>query len=109
MDLPLEARLYAAIALCLLISITAFMSSTLSGNFSFVDRQWSISPILYAFILSGSFQGIYNPRPLFMAVFIFCWGARLTFNFYRRGGYNEGEQGRISSFTHLLMFLHIKS
>ena len=92
MDLPLEPRLYAAIAICFLISSTAFISSTLTRNFSFVDREWSLSPILYAFILSGAFQGIYNPRAFFMAFFIGCWGARLTFNFWRRGGYNEGEQ-----------------
>lgn len=91
-EIPVEPRLWVAAALCILISITAFISSTLTGNFSFVDREWSISPILYAWILSGSLQGIFNPRATALAIFITFWGARLTFNFWRRGGYRKGEQ-----------------
>jgi steroid 5-alpha reductase family enzyme len=93
-NLPLEPRLYAAAALCIFISLTAFINSTQTKNYSFVDREWSISPIFYAWILSGCLEGglFSNSRALAMALFISLWGARLTFNFWRRGGYQAGEQ-----------------
>ncbi|KAJ3305007.1 hypothetical protein HDV03_002089 [Kappamyces sp. JEL0829] len=87
-ELPLEPRFWIALGLCLAISLLAFFSSTTSGNYSFVDREWSISPIAYAWILSSGS----NSRSIAMAVFITCWGCRLTFNFWRRGGYHKGEQ-----------------
>ncbi|KAI8926003.1 hypothetical protein BC831DRAFT_458671 [Entophlyctis helioformis] len=84
-----------AILLCTDFSLIAFVRSSLTGNCSFVDRFWSITPILYAWIFaifarvnSGSFDF----RCTVGAVLVTAWGVRLTWNFARKGGYRPGEE-----------------
>ena len=63
-----------------------FVVSQLTGNFSQVDKLWSILPagyVWYVAVKSG-----YEPRGVLMAVLATIWAARLTFNFARRGGYH---------------------
>ena len=70
-------------AFCLFASWT-------TETYSHVDRLWSITPAVYACmyaLLSG-----WDPRCTLMALLTVMWGWRLTFNFARKGGYNEGEQ-----------------
>lgn len=70
-------------AFCLFASWT-------TETYSHVDRLWSITPAVYACmyaLLSG-----WDPRCTLMALLTVMWGSRLTFNFARKGGYNEGEQ-----------------
>lgn len=61
-----------------------------------VDRQWSLTPFIYAWhfalhsnpaLLSGQFS---NPRTVLIAILATLWGLRLTFNFWRKGGYSGG-------------------
>jgi steroid 5-alpha reductase family enzyme len=77
-----------SITLCLSISTACLVVSILSQNYSQVDKIWSITPALYAWIpvlanpsLSSS------PRQLAMALVATVWSIRLTWNFNRRGGY----------------------
>lgn len=60
------------------------MVSLFSGNYSQVDKLWSIVPFVYAWILVV--PG--DTRTLLMAILATLWGLRLTFNFNRRGGYH---------------------
>lgn len=62
-------------------ALLTFFTSTLSKNYSQVDKLWSILPVLYAWI------PVSDSRTLLMACLATVWGVRLTFNFYRRGGY----------------------
>ncbi len=64
-----------------------------------VDKIWSLLPPFYLWLFT--FQGIYvykaplNPRIAIMAVIATVWGLRLTYNFYRKGGYSwSGEDYR---------------
>lgn len=88
-DLPLETEFWACITICVLLASTAFITSTRDGNCSFVDRIWSISPIFYAWILASR---AFTAKTLLMSFWVTAWGLRLTFNFYRRGGYEKGAE-----------------
>mmetsp|Transcript_65695 Transcript_65695/g.77231 ORF Transcript_65695/g.77231 Transcript_65695/m.77231 type:complete len:332 (+) Transcript_65695:189-1184(+) len=71
-----------ALLTCLGITIMVFIVSTLTRNYSQVDKLWSITPILY------TWMAVVDARTLLMAVLVTVWGIRLTFNFHRRGGYS---------------------
>jgi steroid 5-alpha reductase family enzyme len=91
---------------CLFIAFGAYTLSKITKNDSWIDRGWSVFPVIYAWIyvvipsstdsnVSGSFASISQstgaiaPRFLF-ALCVTLWGSRMTFNFYRRGGYFSG-------------------
>ena len=71
-----------------------FIVSSLSRNYSQVDKLWSTIPILYAWVVAV--KSGYEPRVVLMACLVSVWGIRLTYNFARRGGYSwrfwEGEE-----------------
>ena len=74
-------------------SVFALLASILTHDYSWVDRSWSIVPIVYAVELAGSAR-LRDPRLDVMAIVIAIWGARLTFNFARKGGYSGVEDYR---------------
>jgi steroid 5-alpha reductase family enzyme len=63
--------------------------SLVTGDHSWVDRIWSIIPVVYLWIFAGS-TGLADARLDVMAVLVTLWGARLTYNFARKGGYARG-------------------
>ncbi|ORY52476.1 Cullin-domain-containing protein, partial [Rhizoclosmatium globosum] len=68
-----------------------FVVQTATDNYSYVDRLWSITPVIFAlnYPLVAALRGYaVNARVLVMGILVFLWGARLTFNFWRKGGYN---------------------
>jgi len=77
--------------ICIWIMIMAigvtWLVSVVTTNYSQVDRAWSILPFVYAWVFAF-FRP--TPRLLLMAVLTTLWGVRLTFNFWRRGGYEWG-------------------
>mmetsp|Transcript_985 Transcript_985/g.2126 ORF Transcript_985/g.2126 Transcript_985/m.2126 type:complete len:359 (+) Transcript_985:59-1135(+) len=82
-------RHQAALLLCAASSSLTFIVSSLTGNYSQVDKLWSILPVLYAWIpvvVNGDGSD-FDERTLLMAVLASIWGIRLTYNFCRRGGY----------------------
>jgi steroid 5-alpha reductase family enzyme len=70
------------------VGAVAFLRSSQTNNYSFVDRSWSIVPAVYSWI----FSDVAKPRTLVMSSLITLWGIRLTLNFVRKGGYQPGEQ-----------------
>ena len=74
------------------LGITCFLTWFLSiptKDTSWVDRIWSIVPIVYAWVFAYG-AGFNDMRLNVMAGVITLWGARLTFNFARKGGYAPG-------------------
>lgn len=67
----------------------AWVLSLLTGEYSWVDRMWSIIPVVYLWIFAGA-TGFLNTRLTLMAVLVTLWGVRLTVNFARKGGYAPG-------------------
>lgn len=63
------------------VSFLTFVVSTITKNYSQVDKLWSIIPAVYAWM------AVTDSRTLLMAVVISVWAVRLTWNFNRRGGY----------------------
>ena len=89
-----QATLNKLLIVYLISALACFIVSTITKNYSQVDKLWSLIPIPYAWIVA--FDSNFEPRILLMAVLVTIWGARLTFNFARRGGYKvkfwEGEE-----------------
>lgn len=71
-----------------------FAVGELTKNNSQMDKLWSILPEVYVWIVA--IRGGMHPRLVVMAVLATLWGARLTFNFARKGAYRlrfwEGEE-----------------
>jgi steroid 5-alpha reductase family enzyme len=81
-------RLHVGVYLSLGIGAFAFARTTFTKNYSFVDRSWSIVPVVYSWIFTDFSQ----PRTILMSSLVTLWGMRLTWNFNRKGGYSAGEE-----------------
>ena len=63
-----------------------FVVGEISRNNSQMDKIWSLLPIAYTWIIAVN--GNLHPRLVAMACLATLWGARLTFNFARKGAYS---------------------
>lgn len=66
---------------CAVFTLLVFVVSERTKNYSQVDKLWSITPLVYTWIL------VTDARTILMASLVTLWGVRLTWNFNRRGGY----------------------
>jgi len=82
---PLTTALWVAGALALL----CWVLSLITKEYSWVDRLWSITPVLFAVHFAG-YAGFNDARLNLMAALALLWGVRLTYNFVRKGGYKPG-------------------
>ncbi|MGE3193798.1 MAG: DUF1295 domain-containing protein [Microbacteriaceae bacterium] len=83
------------IVILLAVAVCAFcwIASLISHDNSWVDRLWSIVPVAYVWVFAIA-AGLSDARLDAMAVLVTLWGARLTFNFARKGGYSGHEDYR---------------
>ncbi len=72
-------------AVMLTVAMLSFLISEITSNYSQVDKLWSLMPIAYSWITAASTS---SPRVLIMASLVTIWGLRLSYNFYRKGGYH---------------------
>lgn len=82
---PLIVCLWILAAAC----AATWVLSLITGEHSWVDRLWSIVPVVYVWVFAGA-AGLTDVRLDLLAVLVTLWGARLTFNFARKGGYAPG-------------------
>merc|ERR1712137_1149756 len=76
-------------------ALLAWVLSLITGNCSQVDRLWSIVPFVYCwhFCVHAYLQDSeWDVRLLVISGLTTCWGFRLTYNFYRKGGYNMKDE-----------------
>lgn len=73
------------IIIMLTAAMICFLAGELTRNYSQVDKLWSIMPVIYSIITLISFP---SPRLLIMCSLVTIWGFRLSFNLYRKDGYN---------------------
>ena len=74
------------VILYLFTALLCFLVSSFTGNYSQVDKLWSIMPVIYAWNIS--IESGFETRLVLMAVMVTLWGIRLTYNFNRRDGYS---------------------
>jgi len=67
------------------VAMCCFLVSAFTRNYSQVDKMWSLMPIVYSMITLASSP---SPRVWMMASLVTVWGLRLSYNFYRKGGYH---------------------
>ncbi len=66
-------------------ALFCFVTGELTGNNSQMDKLWSILPIVYTWVIA--INGGMSTRLVVMAVLVTLWGARLTYNFAKKGAY----------------------
>ncbi|MBW6502545.1 MAG: DUF1295 domain-containing protein [Bacteroidales bacterium] len=69
----------AAVLLC-------FFVGEITRNYSQTDKLWSLMPVIYGWMALAS--NPFSIRLWLMVLLVSLWGLRLSYNFYRKGGYN---------------------
>lgn len=95
--LSAEAFVFS-LAVMLFMGCFCFVASCVTNNDSWIDRFWSIIPVVYAWIFTyfkrydsvAASPLAWNSSCVVFSTLISLWGARLTYNFYRKGGYRCG-------------------
>ena len=85
--------LFIVILLAAAVCAFCWVASLITHDNSWVDRLWSIVPVAYVWVFAIA-AGLSDVRLDVMAGLVTLWGARLTFNFARKGGYNGHEDYR---------------
>jgi steroid 5-alpha reductase family enzyme len=100
--------LITTLVVCGVVAFFCWFLSILTKNYSWVDKIWSITPAVYAWLFLLKASAPAHPRLIVMTVLPSIWGARLTYNFYRKGGYTwHGEDYRwkeIQSRVHWILY-----
>ncbi|KHJ32119.1 putative duf1295 domain protein [Erysiphe necator] len=76
----------------LFVAFALYLVSEVNGNVSLIDQSWSILPSIYNihYVTYARLSGL-NTKRLEVLVFVsVIWSIRLTYNFYRKGGYSKG-------------------
>ena len=91
---PIDSQgpLSTVIAITAGTALLSFTFGLVTRDYSWTDRLWSTTPVGYAWIYA--YAGAFNPIVTLAAILVTIWGARLTYNFARRGGYTGGEDYR---------------
>ncbi len=72
--------------------LVSFWFSLLTDDYSWTDRLWSTLPVAFAWIYA--YKAGFSSPAVVASLLVTIWGARLTFNFSRRGGYTGEEDYR---------------
>ena len=78
-----------ALDLCLIVAALVWLLGVITREYSWIDRLWSLCPPAYCLIVAAG-TDFASPRVNLMTALVVLWGARLTFNFARKGGYWVG-------------------
>lgn len=84
----LPSELVLPVTVCGIVIAACWLLSIAFREYSWVDRIWSIIPPVYVGLFAAESGG--HPRLVLMTVLTALWGARLTFNYARKGGYAPG-------------------
>jgi steroid 5-alpha reductase family enzyme len=83
------STLTVALVACAAVAVACWLLSVVTGECSWTDRLWSITPIGFV-VWFASRTGFGDTRLVVMSLLAAVWGVRLTFNFARKGGYGRG-------------------
>ena len=89
-DHPLTATPFgSALDLCIVVAAGAWLLSVVTREYSWIDRLWPMCPPAYC-LLVASADGFNSARLNLMTALVVLWGARLTYNYARKGGFRKG-------------------
>ena len=80
-----------ALDICIVLSVVLWFLSVITREYSWVDRVWSICPLLYCLLVVFALDS-FSPRVILMTMLVGLWGVRLTYNLARKGGYRRGSE-----------------
>jgi hypothetical protein len=82
------------LAFALFLTPIVLVVSEVNRNYSQVDRLWSLLPVIYNchYALWAHLAGLPTQRLNHVMAVTLLWGARLTFNYWRKGGYTVGSE-----------------
>ena len=88
---PLAGQPYgSALELCLVLVVLAWVVTLVTGDCcEWMDRLWSLCPPVYSLLVAIA-SGFDVARVNLMTALVILWGARLTYNFARKGGFRKG-------------------
>ena len=72
--------------ICVSSATYCFIAGEISRNNSQMDKLWSVLPIAYVWVVAA--MGGFKWRLIIIAVIVTLWGARLTYNFAKKGAYS---------------------
>lgn len=83
-----------SIAFSVAIAPIFLIVSEINKNYSQVDRMWSILPSIYNihYAVYAHLAGLDTTRIGAVALASSIWSTRLTYNYFRRGGYSVGSE-----------------
>ncbi|KAK4237398.1 hypothetical protein C8A03DRAFT_34645 [Achaetomium macrosporum] len=86
--------LISGFALSVFLGAVFLVVAEVNRNYSQVDRCWSLLPTLYIahFDLWARLVGLPTRRIEAALLFSTLWSVRLTYNYWRKGGYNIGHE-----------------
>jgi hypothetical protein len=95
-DFQALQEIYAitSFSIALFLSPIVLVVSELNKNYSQVDRLWSILPAFYNvhYALWARLNGLPTYRLDHVMAVSVLWSLRLTFNYWRKGGYTKGSE-----------------
>jgi len=87
---PLQGTPYGdALDLAVILAIACWLVSVITREYSWMDRIWSICPAIFCIVVAAD-SGFGSTRLNIMSLLVVAWGARLTFNCARKGGFSIG-------------------
>ncbi|KAH8673635.1 hypothetical protein BX600DRAFT_455838 [Xylariales sp. PMI_506] len=86
--------LISGLAISIFLAAVFLVVSEFNRNYSQVDRMWSILPTFYIahFKVWSYLNGISSQRLNLLLLWSAVWSTRLTFNYWRKGGYSIGSE-----------------
>ncbi|KAK6585557.1 hypothetical protein PZA11_002284 [Diplocarpon coronariae] len=86
--------LVSAFAFSLFLAPLVLIISEINRNYSQIDRLWSILPTLYNahYTIYAHMSGLDTQRLDNLIAFSVVWSLRLTYNYWRKGGYSIGSE-----------------
>ena len=86
LDLVQKKTLNILLIICASSALYCFVAGEISRNNSQMDKLWSVLPIAYVWVIAS--LGEFRWRLIIIAVIVTLWGARLTYNFAKKGAYS---------------------
>ncbi|RYP63472.1 hypothetical protein DL771_009265 [Monosporascus sp. 5C6A] len=86
--------LISGFSFSVLLGAVFLVVSEINRNYSQVDRMWSLLPTVYNahFALWSRLNDLPTRRVDLILLWSAVWSARLTFNYWRKGGYKKGSE-----------------